>query len=460
MRTVARHLRMAWLEYLDARDGAVFTHAASARLGFENAFSLLPEGSSRSCRKASNLVDTEICVRTSKGKKKNFSGLLGLPGMKDRRLLDQWVTSPAVDGDALVANASASHPIDLLVVSGHGSGGDVWGPGAGMSVPGAFSTHEGEKRSGRLKCMIVATCNNLVEEMAPLWLPMFNHAEPVYLLLGYEKSYTGGALGARIMAQFIDEIAKNRKIRLVDAWRKANEDARLPQPWAALAAEGAEAMSLEDWVAGRLPVLDRVYELVHFNRDHASGRRAKLVDDRFDVSWVMEDGLVIDRTNNLPDNASVGLFDGKSVKIRIAAKQRDLAFHKGQEVYLSIYRYRNDKEFDIRDLLEFDRRLLAPHPATGRPVVNPEKARLRSHDGVDALRLVIPAETSRLELDATVKTSASHQFLKDGPGGTFGRFLLHFIPEYDLGIDDGRETVVRREHSDSYAATAGALLRR
>lgn len=466
MRTVARHLRMAWLEYQDTRDGAVFAHASVVRLGFENAFSLLPRGASRSIREATNLTGTQIRVRMFKGKTTTFRGLIGQPGSADQAVLEKWVSSPAVEGDSLVSDAAASNPIDLLVVSGHGSGGDVWGDGTGdwaeINLAEAFSANVAAKRSGRLKCVIVASCNNLHEDLAPAWLPMFNHDDPIYLLLGYEQSYTGGAIGAHVMARFVDAIVKNRKAPLIDAWKKANEAVRSPQPWAALVAKGAEAMNVEDWTAGTLPVLTNVHELIHFNGAHASGRRARLVDDKFDVSWVMADGTVIDMTNNSPGNTKVGLFAGKSAKIRIVAKKASLAFRKGQEVYLLVYLYRSSKAFDITDLLEIDPSLLAPHPGTGKPVVNPERGRtLREEAGnVDALRLAIPVDTDMVELDVTVKASATKKFKDDGPGGTHGRFLLHFVFDYQIYEDAGREVVFPHIDGDSYAATAGALLRK
>jgi hypothetical protein len=467
MRTVLRHLRTAWLEYQDTRDGAVFAHASAARLGFENAFMLLPKGASRTTRKASNLVDTKIRVRTFQSGKSSFDGIIGQPGPSDQATLEKWVSSPAVEGDMLVSDPAASHPIDWLVVSGHGSAGNVWGDGAGalaeIDLAEAFGANAAEKRSGRLKCVLVPSCNNVHEDLAPAWLPMFNHAEPVYLLLGYDQSYTGGAIGAHVMAKLVDAIVKNRKVPLIEAWQTANEAMRSPQPWAALVAKGAEAMNVEDWIAGALPVLSNVTELLHFNADHSSGKTAKLVDEKFDVSWVMADGTVIDMSNNSPNNALVGLFAGKKVSIRIKAKQAALRFTKGQEVYLFVYLYRPTKAFDITDLLEVDASLLAPHPDTGQPVVNPEKGRsFRQEAGnVDAFRLVIPADTNTLELGFTVKPSATTKFKADGPGGTHGRFLLDFVHTFEMfDLDEGRQVVAAHFEGSSYAATAGALLRK
>lgn len=467
MRTVLRHLRTAWLEYQDTRDGAVFAHASAARLGFENAFTLLPKGTSRTTRKAGNLVDTKIRIRTFESKKTTFNGLIGQPGPSDKATLEKWVSSPSIEGDQLVSDPAATNPIDWLVVSGHGSGGDVWGNGAGtdadINLAEAFNANVAEKRSGRLKCVLVPSCNNVHEDLAPAWLPMFNHPQPVYLLLGYEQSYTGGAIGARVMAKLVDAIVKNRKVPLVQAWQTANEATHSPQPWAALVAKGAEAMNVEDWIAGALPVLANVTELLHFNSEHSTGKAAKLVDENFDVSWVMADGTVVDMTNNFPSNTAVGLFAGKKGTIRIKAKQASKRFTKGQEAYLFVYLYRPTKAFDITDLLEIDASLLTAHPNTGKPVVNPEKGRsFREEAGnVDAFRLVIPADTDTLELGFTIKASATTKFKADGPGGTHGRFLLEFTHTFEMYDDGaGRQMVLGHYEGSSYAATAGALLRK
>lgn len=467
MRTVLRHLRTAWLEYQDTRDGAVFAHASAARLGCENAFMLLPKGTSRTTRKAGNLIDTKIRVRTFQSGKRSFDGVIAQPGPSDQATLEAWVTSPAIEGDTLVSDPAATSPIDWLVVSGHGSGGTVWGDGGGdfaeMNLAEAFNTNIGEARSGRLKCVLVPSCNNVHENLAPAWLPMFNHAEPVYLLLGYDHSYTGGAIGAHVMAKLVDAIVKNRKVPLVEAWQAANESMRSPQPWAALVAKGAEAMNVEDWIAGTLPVLSNVTELVHFNADHASGMPAKLVDESFEVSWVMADGTVIDMTNNSPSNTAVGLFAGKKGTIRIRAKQASKRFTKGQVAYLFVYLYRPSKAFDITDLLEVDASLLAAHPDTGQPVVDPERGRsFRDEAGnVDAFRLVFPADGDTLEIGFTVKPSATTKFKADGPGGTHGRFLLDFTHRFEMfDAGGGREMVSADFEGNSYAATTGALLRK
>lgn len=468
MRALHRHLNFAWLEYQDSRDGAVFAHASTARLGFENALAALPRaGGSRSSKAATNFTDSRVVVRRFKTGRTTFRGLIAQPGEADQPLFERWLNSPAVEADKLVSDPGAAAPIDLLAISGHGSNGGVFGDGSGkyteLNVTKAFEDHSAEARSGRLKCLMVPSCNNLHEDMAPAWLPIFNHDQPVYVVLGYHQSYSGGAIGARVMAKFIDAIAKDRAIPLVEAWARANEAVSRQQPWAALTAQGAEGMNVEDWVADRLPALSRVQKLSHFDWFHPAGKPAKLIDENFEVRWVMSDGTVIDKSNNIGAETGVGLFEGQRGTVRIRAKRPAAKLQMGQEAYLLIYRYRSSKSLDIGHLLTFDSTLLAPHPDTGQPVVTPEKGKSGRDelDNVDAFLLVIPADTMTLELGFTIRSDATKKLAADGGGEVPDRFLLDFFHDFVLHeIEPGRSIVAANLDGNSFAATAGALLRK
>lgn len=468
MRALHRHLSVAWLEYQDSRDGAVFTHASTARLGFENVLAALPRaGGSHSTRAATNFTDSRVVLKRFKTRRTTFRGLIAQPGAADQPLFERWINSPALEGDKLASDIAATAPIDLLAISGHGSNGGIFGDGSGqyaeLNVTKAFEDHSAEARSGRLKCLLLPSCNNVHEDMAPAWLPMFNHDQPVYLVLGYHQSYSGGATGARVMAKFIDAIAKDQAVPLVDAWALANEAVSRQQPWSALVAKGAEGMSIEDWVAGRLPALSRVQKLSYFDWFHPAGKPAKLIDENYEVRWVMSDGTVIDRSNNIAAETGVGLFEGQQGTVRIRAKRPAAKLTKGQEAYLLIYRYRATKSLDIDDLLTFDSTLLSPHADTGQPVVNPEKGRSGRDElnNVDAFRIVIPADTMKLELGFTIRPDAGKKLAADGGGEVPDRFLLDFFHDFALHeIEPGRSIVAANLEGNSYAATAGALLRK
>lgn len=468
MRAVIRHIRFAWLEHQDARDGAVFAHAATSRLGFENALATLPRSGSATARVVGNLINTKILLKTfGKHRKRPFRGFLAIPGNADEFTLERWSTSPAIDGDKFVTDPSASHPIDLLIVSGHGSSGEIWGDASGqrsqIHLSNAFGRHIDEDRSGQLKCVIVPTCNNLHEAMAASWVSLFHHEKPVYVLLGYEGSYTGGPYGAQVMANFVDELATTPEIPLVEAWMNANESVTEPQPWAALTAKGAEGMSLQSWRDGTLPHLSKTHELLHFSAHHPDGQPAPREPD-YEVRWVMKNGTVIDEENNHSSNVEVGLFDGQEGKIRIRATKPGATLKRGQKVYLLIYLYRGSREVALDELLTFSDHLLSPHPNTGHPVVAPEDGIAVFGDTItDAFRIIVPSDTDALQLSFKVRPSATNTFKATGPRGTHGRFILDFVYGYEFEQRaDGSERFNLRssEHRNVYAANTGALLRK
>ncbi len=466
-------LTMAWLEYEETGDGAAFTHYCTSRLRIRNAFASLPRaGNSALGRAAANAPSTEfkVCTFQDHGKKP-LRGLLGVPAPADNDLFERWVTSPAISGGSLVADPTAGKQVDLLVLSGHGSGGDIWGTATGaearVSPTHAFIRYENEPRSGRMKCLIAASCNNLNLDAAALWLSAFNHPQPVHVILGYEDRYSGGSFGARALAKFGQLLAENSKTPLVEAWRRANESIRPIQPWAALTPVAGETLNLYDWRRNVFPPLSNEKALLHFNADHPEGQDVQLFDKNYELRWVMDDAgeTVIDMENNYPGNSSVGLFVGKRAKIRIRAKLESKNFKKGQELYLLVHKYRDTIEVDISKIFEFDEMYLTPHPYTGKPIVTLEKGRKqrpKNYEGhiTDAIRLVVPSDTSTLELGFTIKSSVPDEFDADGPAGSYGRFLLDLFHRYTIVDEYGRRPVSPDPGGRSYAATAGVLLRK
>lgn len=462
---------MAWLEYEETGDGAAFTHYCTSRLRMRNAFASLPRAKGSSLvRAAGNVPDTEfkVCTFQDHGKKP-LSGLIGLPAPADNAVFERWVTSPAISGGSLVTDPAAPEQVDLLVLSGHGSGGDIWGKATGAearaSAPHAFMRYESEQRSGRLKCLVSASCNNLHINAAPLWLSAFKHPQPVHVILGYEERYSGGSFGARALAEFGQLLAKSPKLPLVEAWRRANESIRPAQPWAALTAVAGETLNLHDWRRNSLPPLSNEESLLHFNADHPEGTDVELFDKNYEVRWVMDNAAqtVIDMENNYPGNSDVGLFVGRPAKIRIQSKLESKNFKQGQELYLLVHKYRDTIDVDISKIFEFDEMYLNPHPFTGEPIVALEagrKQRPRGHEAVvtDAIRIVVPSDTDRLELGFTIRATVADENKTDGPAGSYGRFLLELIHRPAIVETNGRHPVLALANGRSYAATAGALL--
>ena len=461
MRTVVRHLRCAWLEYQDIRDAIVFMHGATARLGFDNALAALPMGpGGRNTRQAGNLPDTKIRVHSHTSGKATFRALVARPAPGDAAFLASWVSSPAINGGDFSSDPAASEPLDMLVLSGHGMSGMVWGDGSGdhadLEISAAFTDNVAKPRSGRLKCLLIPSCNNLHEMMAGGWISAFDHAKPVYVILGYRVTYSGGATGARVMAKFVQRLKKDPATPLVLAWRAANEPHK--QPWAALVAKGAEGMNLRDWVADKLPKLANVTELIYFDADNPGGRPAQMGNEDYQARWVMADGTTIDRTNNGIAHTSRGLSSGAKGKIRIKALKADKHFEAGDFAFLAIYLYRDSKPLDISELLEFDASLLADQPATGKPIVVPERGILRNSSGVEAFKINLAAAGDTTELPFTVKADAAKHFKADGPGGSHGRFVLDFGgPDEAVDETDGEGNRSAFWFSRP-EVTAGALL--
>jgi hypothetical protein len=461
MRAVVRHLNAAWLEYQHHGDGAVFMQAASARLGFKNALATLPRGPrGRSTRRASNLPDLKIRVREHTQGGSTFRGLMAQPGQAHKDALEKWVCSPAVEGDELVDDPNASDPIDWLAVSGHGTAGRVFGTGSGkyadIEMINAFIGGAGKPRSGRLKCIIVPACNNMNEHIAHAWFPAFNHEKPVYLILGYASRYKGHSVGARVMGRFVAKIAKDRTIPIIEAWAEANRASR--EPWAALVAKGAESMNVADWVAGNLPELSNVSELLYFNDDAPGGITPQMESDVWRLRWVMHDGTELESSNNGIRRTQNGLFAGRPGKIRIKSLHPTADFKQGHQLFLRIYLHRPDKSLDLDKLLEIDSSLLIPHPTNAQPLVIPEKGTSGRPDDVnhvDGFRIAVPADTDTVEIGFQIRQDAIKAFPAEG-SGAHGLFILEFAPhggwtQHSNGFVDMLTKV--------YGATTGALLR-
>jgi len=106
--------------------------------------------------------------------------------------------------------------------------------------------------------------------------------------------------------------------------------------------------------------------------------------------------------------------------------------------------------------------LLHPHPDTGVPVINPEEGRVLRPGAptTDALRIVVPFDTNRLELGFTVNASAPDVLKPDGPGETHGRYLLDLFHQHATMFFQGRSLVVQQIGGRAFPATDGALLRK
>jgi hypothetical protein len=216
-------------------------------------------------------------------------------------------------------------------------------------------------------------------------------------------------------------------------------------------------MSIADWAAGSLPELSNVDQLIHFSEASPGGVLAKNHDDRVELRWMMENGTVLDFSNNGVRHPKDGLFDGAAGKIRIKTLQPSTRLKRGHKRFLKIYHYRRTKPIDVSNLLQFEPRLFFPALASFRPIVTPMRRTTgRSvHSRVDGFLMVIPGDTDTLELGFTMNSNATSAFAADGPGGSHGRFLLDFaLPGDWVQVN----SLVELSNS-VFAPEAGALLR-
>ena len=217
-------------------------------------------------------------------------------------------------------------------------------------------------------------------------------------------------------------------------------------------------MNLADWARDALPNLTGVTELVYFDAEHPSGKEAVLRNEDHEARWRMEDGTVIDKSNNRNANVDIGLFSGQEGTIQVKALKPDKHFKVGDTAFLGIYYYRVTKDLDISQVFEFDPSLFTTQASTGKPIVVLEKNIVRGGGGVEALKITIPTAGPSIELPFRVKSDATKHFKKDGPGGSFGQFVLDFgSPD---GVNDGPDNLGNRSVSwlERPEVTAGALL--
>jgi len=434
MRAIEKKLRMAWFEYEGFGDGAVFTQTSTSRGVFENALSLLPrhpDGPRR--RLATNLPRLDIRMRSHLQSGRRFRAFIGRPETRHAALLSETVLSLGVRGSELVDDAAPDEGIDLIVLSGHGNDGEVWGTNTGVDartdIVRGIARGSNNSRSGKTKVLIVASCSNANSAIARFWLPAFNHESPLHLVLGYESGYAGGAIGARVLGRFADKLVRHPRRSMIDLWRAANEPNR--QPWAAIAAKGSEGLTLEEWVEGTVAPLTNVTQLSHFSKTATKGVPVRLGNERFRLRWTMEDGTVITPETSGSSHPHIGLFSGKRGEIQIRANRRRDHFETGDEAYLLIYRYRPEKPIDTTKLLTFDESVRAPNSKTGKPVIKldprPRTDIQTSSSQRNAYLITVADDGPDIVLPFKLADDATDSFPADGPGGSHGRFMLFFL---------------------------------
>ena len=195
-RVVRKKNYFAWLEYQHHGDAVRFSRAFSTMLGWKNIFRNLKRSSDDP---GSRQTAFDIVVPTMKYG--SSSALVGLPMGEAEDFLGKWILNPGVKDNELTYDDTEDQAT-IVAVSGHGSSGQVWGDAlgedSGHEIDLAWQLEQNAKApaSGRMKCLIIPSCNNVRDGMASKWEPILRKANPVHFVLGYEDTYSGGRAGA------------------------------------------------------------------------------------------------------------------------------------------------------------------------------------------------------------------------------------------------------------------------
>jgi hypothetical protein len=271
---VLRSLNYAWIEYGHPGDAKSFD-AGAKRLGWTNLFSKLPRQAdkfgSRYVDHAHPMlpiryVGTALLARPNDRVDSLTSPIVDDPIFKDyiashgeeawrRAIIDQntflaqWAFSPGLKTSGtgatvkaeLVAEPGAPEYAHWVIVSGHGTNGEVWG--GGNSCPLAAELANSVDHGDGLQYVILPCCYNLSDYAAvTFWKPAFDRTYPIRGILGYQEGYPGGAPGATLFATFVQQLKAG--LTVLDAWRKAHKTAMggaYRHRWAAMLHSGVAA---------------------------------------------------------------------------------------------------------------------------------------------------------------------------------------------------------------------------
>ena len=222
---------------------------------------------------------------------------------------------------------------------------------------------------------------------------------------------------------------KNRRKTVIEAWRLANLPRK--QPWSAFATGGHKTDTLSDLESSASSGHSDV--VLHFSEGYRAGREVLQPKRQITVNFVMGNGTVIDASNNGTRNTTIGLISGARGSLRIIAAPDDPGFIPGEDWTILVYRYRDTKpDVDLDRLLDFSPELYRDDVDGRRPVLEKLRganARISHPSGyVDGLRMKISHSIRHIELPYTVSASAHDAYERNGPGGTYGRFLVALFP--------------------------------
>jgi hypothetical protein len=271
VRCVNGNRSFAWLEFEDTRDGTAFVFGLQG-MGWKNL--LLDLRATTDDDGAPVLADDnrDLQVRVFEATARHERGALWIPGDADG-FTEQWIRKPGVIASPQQTLVFGDEPgarwADLVVVSGHGSKGKVYGVAYSRltredgaqertwNVAGMLRDRT-TPRGTRLKYLILACCTNAGIAIGPMWLPAFEDRPPEQVLhgiLGYAQMYPGDEVGAGIMRRFVDLLFPEKvngrppesERTILQCWAEANRGAAA---WGAVMIEDAARHDrMSQWVS-------------------------------------------------------------------------------------------------------------------------------------------------------------------------------------------------------------------
>ncbi len=430
---IQKSLQFAWLEYQHHGDAVVFSQQFSSKLGGQNLFQNVPSGPSIS--KIKNIKSTpQVGMEVKLLSYGKSQGWIGMPKSGDETFLGKWILNPGLDTDTLTENVLITNQADLIIVSGHGAGGTVWGDGLkkgtteSISLAKVLSDNASQACSGKMIFLVIATCWNVFVDTFELWEAVMRKPSPILGIFGYERTYSGGNTGAKVMESFCTQLKKNPSKTILNTWKDANTP--FGQPWACFLHKGMETFTFKNWLDGTFPsITPSANKIFHYGKLNPAGVEAKAVEFPYKLRFVMENGIAVNRANNYQNNTAVGLFPGEKGQLLIETVPGTPALKKGDTINFFLFRYRYDKKgAKIDKLLKFDASLLSNNPSTGKPVVT-LKANLNPWSGdpsgtINGILITVPSDGTSLLLPYKILSTAHSHFDQDGSYNSYGRFVL------------------------------------
>jgi hypothetical protein len=358
--------------------------------------------------------------------------------------LGRWLLNPGVKKESesagyLTYELDATDQADLVVASGHGGGGSVFGSMGGSRSWSQFYLSRimrdniGLPTTGRVKYLLVPGCTNCGDFNGEYWMPLFEKEKPYHGVLGYSGKYPGDDPGAAIVKRFTESIQTNPDLPIIEAWKRANAS----HPYGAFVLTAARGDTMRKWVSKEgLTVPAESRTVTFFDPAHPKGTPFTVTHE-VDAIFHMADGRPIVEPNNtvqLAVQKQFGLIPGQKGHLEIKGSgSRPLT--PGKKIRIVFYYWRPTKlRVNLPRLLKFDAssRSITPLTDQNKPGSFDKP---QPNNRVDAIEYVIgDSDSSGIRLPYTVVADAheNKDFSADAPG-VFGRFHVGIALEQDPG---------------------------